>query len=123
EPVDEVPERLGAGAVVDEPVEGREEREALGNRAVLGLWVGDEPPTLQPHADRAEALLVVEPSRLCERQGLGLGVPALGEIPDALLALSADDRDLAASGEELQHQAHLALAPPAVVLTPVAGRI
>ena len=46
EPVEEVPERLGAGAVVDEPVEGREERDALGNRAVLGLRVRHEPAAL-----------------------------------------------------------------------------
>ena len=80
-------------------------------------------PRCEPHAERAEALLVVEPPRLRERQRLGLGIPALGEIPDALLALPADDRHLAARGEELEHQAHLALAPPAVVLASVAGRV
>ena len=39
EPVEEVPERLGAVAVVDEPVERREERDARAHAPVLGLGV------------------------------------------------------------------------------------
>ena len=57
EPVVEVPERLGAGAVVDEPVERGEERRAGRDRRVLGLRVRDQPAALEPHAERAEALL------------------------------------------------------------------
>ncbi len=91
--------------------------------AVLGLRMRDEPAALEPHAERAEALLLVQPPRLRDRQRLGLGIPALGEIPEALLAAPPDDGHLAARGEELEHQAHLPLAPPAVVLAPVAGRV
>ena len=47
---------------------------------------------------------------------LRLGIPALGEVPHPLLAAPADDRDLAARVQHLQHQAHLARAPPAVRL-------
>ena len=54
----------------------------------------DEPAALEPHADRAEALLVVHRERLVQRERLHVGVPALGEIPDALLAAAADDGDL-----------------------------
>ena len=54
---------------------------------------------------------------------LGLGVPPLGEVPDALLALPADDRDLAARREALEHEAHLPRAPPAMALAAVAGRV
>src|SRR5262249_26927544 len=46
-----------------------------------------------------------------------------GQIPDALLAVPPDDRNLAARGEDLEHQAHLPLAPPAVVLATVARRV
>ena len=45
-----------------------------------------------------------------------LGIPALGEIPDALLAAAADDGDLAARVQDAEHQTHLARAPPAVRL-------
>ena len=44
EPVVEVAERLGPVAVVDEPVEGREERDTVGNRGVVDL--GMRPPPL-----------------------------------------------------------------------------
>src|SRR5262249_37060318 len=58
-----------------------------------------------------------------DSQRLGLGVPALGEVPDALLAATTDDCDLAACAETLEHQPHLPLAPPAVLLAPVARRV
>src|SRR5207344_3415391 len=51
------------------------------------------------------------------------GIPALGEIPDALLALASHNGHFAARGEELEHEAHLALAPPAVVFPFVAGGV
>ena len=83
----------------------------------------DEAAALESHAERAEAALLPELPRLGERQRLGLGVPALGEIPDALLAAPPDDGDLAARAEAVEHQAHLPLAPPAVAFAPVGRRV
>jgi hypothetical protein len=81
--------------------------------------VGEELPFPEPHAERAEPLLLEDRARLPPGDPLGLRVEALGEIPDTLLAAAADDGHLAARVQHLQHQAHLALAPPAVRLAPV----
>src|SRR5205814_10264216 len=85
----EVPQRLRAGAVVDEPVEGREERRARGNPAVDGVGVRDPTALLEPHAERAEALLLPERLRLAQGHALRLRIDALGEVPDALLPAAA----------------------------------
>src|SRR5207248_6816938 len=61
--------------------------------------------------------------RLRHGHGLGLWVPPLGEVPEPLLALPADDRDLAARREAFEHEAHLPRAPPAMALAAVAGRV
>src|SRR5581483_12238202 len=112
----ESPQRLGACAVVDEAVQRREDRGARGHRRVIRVGVRDELPALEPHAERAEALLLADLQRLLQGELLRLGEPALGKIPDALLAAATDDRHLAAGAHALEHQAHLARAPPAVVL-------
>src|SRR5215831_12060594 len=81
----------------------------------------DQAATLEPDPERAEALLVIQPPRLRQRERLGLGIPPLAEIPDALLAAPTYDGDLALGREDFEHQPHLALTPPAVVLAPMAG--
>src|SRR5579859_555795 len=123
EPVEEIPEGLGPVAVVNQPVERRQERDAVGRRAVLGVGMREEPASVEAHAERAKASFLVQAPRLRQRQRLGLGIPAVGEIPDALLAPPADDGDLAARREALEHQAHLPLAPPGVLLALVARRV
>ena len=113
----EVPQRLGAVAVVDQAVERGEQRRAVGHRPVRR--VGVRFPTLlrQPHALRAEAALGQDPLRLAERHGLRLGIPALGEIPEPLAVAPADDGDDAACFEDHQHERDLAVAPPGVRVT------
>ena len=54
--------------------------------------------------------------RVLQRRAIGLGIPALGEIPDSLLSLPSDDGHLAARVQDAEHQPHLPLAPPAVSL-------
>ncbi len=49
--------RLGAGAIVDESIEGREERQAGRNRVVWNVGVCPELSSLEPHAERAPLLL------------------------------------------------------------------
>src|SRR5579885_1643945 len=83
----------------------------------------DEAPALALHAERAEQLRLEHALRLPPRHALGLRIPALREIPDALAAAAADDRHLAARAEHLEHQPHLPLPPPAVRLAPRAGVI
>ncbi len=115
EPVVEAPEELGARAVVDQPVERREERDAVRrDGAVRRVGMHLELAALEPHAERAEAQLVDQRLGLLPRQLLRLRVPALGEVPDALVAAPADDGDLAAHVQHLEHQPDLARAPPAM---------
>jgi len=109
-------ERLGAVAVVDQAVEGREERDAVGHRTVGRVGVCFPPGLRQADAERAEASIGEEPIRLADGHPLGLRIPALGEVPDPLLPPSPHDCDLAVRGEDLEHQPHLPGAPPVVVL-------
>src|SRR5215211_7265765 len=74
-------------------------------------------PVLLPDAEGSTPLLGELPLRLAERDGLGLGVPALREIPETLAALAPHDGDLPATVQELQHPGQLsASAPPDVAL-------
>src|SRR5436305_536855 len=52
------------------------------------------PAALESHAHGAEALLLDQPQRLRDGDGLGLGVPALRQVQQPLLAFAADDREL-----------------------------
>src|SRR3954453_20707519 len=114
--VAEVPERLGAGAVVDQAVERREQDRAVGHRLVAHVRVRDPFALLAPDAERAEPPRLQLALGLAPAQRLRLGVDALTEIPEPLRADAACDGDLAARGQDLQHQPHLAVAPPAVLL-------
>src|SRR6267154_2440869 len=78
-------------------------------RAILEPDTGGAPPLLR---ERALGLRVGDP--------IGLGwIPALREVPETLLAAPADDRDLPANLQELEHDPHVARAPPRVLLPPL----
>src|SRR4051812_9515298 len=70
----------------------------------------------EPDAECAELLLLEVRLRLAQRHTLGLRIPALGDVPHALPAAAADDRDLSARAENFEHQSHLARAPPVVAV-------
>src|ERR671931_502053 len=70
----------------------------------------------EPDPLRASALLCQQPLRLLERRRLDLGEPTLGEIPQAMTAAPADDGDLPAPFEQLEHHADIAAAVPPVRL-------
>ena len=116
EAVAEVEERLRAVAVVDETVEGGEERDAIGDGRVRRVRMRLPALLRQPHALRAETLLREHTVGLARRHRLDRRIPALGEIPQSLLSLPPGDRDDAVRLEDLEHQRHLAAPPPAVGL-------
>src|ERR1700752_1840099 len=76
----------------------------------------DQASALEPDAERAESLLRDAALHLTDRDRLRRRVPAVGEIPHALAAAPSDHRDLAACAQHVEHQAHLADAPPPVRL-------
>ena len=114
----ETEQRFGARAVVDQPVERREEGGAVGNGGVVRLRVLlPRPVSSLPDAERPEPLLVAEAFRLGEAQLLPLGrIPALGEVEHPMTTAAADDGDLAARAEDLEHHVDAARAPPTVLL-------
>ena len=118
EPIAEAEQGLGPVAIVHEPVERRQHRDPVGHGLVAHLGMRDPLAFLEPDAERTEALLGEATLRLAQGHRLGLGVPALAEVPEALLALTADDRHVTADAEDLQHQAGAARAPPAVPAVP-----
>ena len=111
----EVEQRFGSGAVVHEAVEGREERDAIGNRPVGRVGVRDPLALLEADAEGAEPLLAEDPLSLAHGDGLRLGIPPVREIPDALAGASPHDGDLAVHVQGLQHQADIAVAVPPVL--------
>src|SRR5581483_5040280 len=112
EPVAEVEERFGAVAVVHEPVEGREERYAVGYGGVVDLGMG-VPLVADPlHPERSPAALRELALGVGEQNGLDVRVPPLREIPEPMPRAAPDDRDGAAVCEELQHDRDVPRAPP-----------
>src|SRR4051794_21858216 len=96
EAVEEVPEGERAVAVVDQAVEGGQEGDARGrHRTVDGVRMRQQAPAPKLDAERPESLVLELPLRLCPRDSLRLWVPALGEVPQALLPAPSDDGDLA----------------------------
>src|SRR5215210_3047643 len=79
--------------------------------------MGDPPVAVLPDAQCAEALLLHPLLGLAQRDPFRLRIPALAEIPQPLPVAPPDDRDLAATAKQLQHQPHLASSPPDVVLS------
>src|SRR5947209_18949707 len=71
---------------------------------------------LEPYPLRAEALLLPPALRLRPGDRLRLRIPAVGEVPDALLAATTDDGDLTARVQHAEHEPHLPCAPPPVRL-------
>src|SRR5262245_21955990 len=116
EPVAEVEERFGAVAVVDQPVEGGEERHAIRDGAVHCIRVRLPSIGSEVDTERAEALLGALALGVTQRNPLGLGVPTLAEIPQALSVAAAHDRHAPAAVEDLEHHGHVAVAPPAARL-------
>ena len=116
EPVVEIEERLCPVAIVDEAIERREERHAIGNLGATHIGVSLPAGLRQPHAERPEALLGEHAVGLAHGHRLGRRIPAFGEIPQPLLSLSTGHRDDAVRVEDLEHQRDLAAAPPAMRL-------
>src|SRR5215510_3165577 len=89
EPVVEAEQRLGPVAVVDEPVEGGEEGDAV--RHGIGAYLGMRLPAAfaEPHSESAEALRGEHSLGVAEGDLLDLRVPAFGEIPQPLSAGSS----------------------------------
>ena len=75
-----------------------------------------QPAAGQPDTERPPASLLDQAFRLAPRDRLRRRIDAIGEIPQALLPGAAGDRDLAAQLKDLEHQPHLARAPPAMRL-------
>jgi hypothetical protein len=76
--------------------------------------------SLHPDAERVPALLLDQPLRLAPGHRLARREDALAEVPNPLLADAARDRYLAACLQHVEHEPHVAVAPPAVRLA--AGR-
>jgi hypothetical protein len=124
--------------IVDEAVEGREQRRAAGERPVERLGI-DAPPArdaldhrglarvadvdgLHRHRraprprdpERAQAPRVADRQRLLARDDRGVRwVDALREVPQSLPPPAAGHRDLAAHGQKLEHLRHVAVVRPA----------
>jgi hypothetical protein len=107
---------------VDQPVERGEKREAVADRRSVHVGVRVPLTCREPQTERAETLLREQGLGLAQRQRLRLRVPALGEVPEALLPPPARDRDRAAAVQDLQHHAHPAAPVPAVLLASRPGR-
>ena len=112
----EVEQRLGAAAIVDEPVEGGETGHSLGHGLARDLRMRLPARLRQPHAERTKALLREQTVGLAHGHRLARRIPALGEVPQPLLSLPARDRDDAVGVENLEHERDLAAAPPAMRL-------
>ena len=134
----EVEELDRTDAVVDEPVERREERGAALERPRERLGVDPPLPAdalddrglarvadvdgLHRHrpgrrardAHRPQPALVASPQGLVGRDRLEVGrVDALGEVPEPLAPAPRAHRDLALQHEELEHLRHVPVAGPA----------
>src|SRR6476646_992150 len=115
EAVEETPQRMGAVAIGDELVERRQEGRARARHCtVFGVRVREPLSLLEPHAAGAEPSVLEDRLRLVPRHLVALGVPGIGEVPEPRLAAASADGHLAARVQHAEHQAHLALAPPAV---------
>ncbi len=134
----ELEQLLGPHAIVDEPVEGRQQRgpalEAVVQvrrvDAPLALHALDDgglarladvdrlhrhrPPLRPRDAERCEPALVPDPLRLLDRGDLDVSrIDALGQVPEPLPPDPAGDRHLTASLHELEHLGDVAVVRPA----------
>ena len=109
-----VEQRFRSRPVVDQPVERGEERDALPDVPSVQVRMRVPYAPYEAHARGAKSLLLEESLGLAQRHGLGLRVPAVGEIPEPLAAAPADDRNLRPAVQDLEHLGHPARAEPAV---------
>src|SRR5215210_658241 len=136
----EVEELLRASAVVDQPVERRQERratlEVVGERRRVddpsaggsldlgGLALDLLVVALPGHAEhlgardsqRSQPAHREDPAGLAQRDGLHGRIDTLGEIPQPLPANATRDRHLPTRVEELEHLGDVAVAGPAARL-------
>ena len=77
----------------------------------------------EPHTLGAEVAFGEDPLGLAQRRRLGLGIPALGEIPQALATAAPGDRDLAVEVHRHQHQPDAPRTPPAMVALGADGQV
>src|SRR5262249_48991091 len=101
-------------AVVNQPVERRQECRARRHSAIRRIRMRAPPALLATNAEGAPSLFFEGLARLWPRHLLDGRVPGLREGPDSLLALPADGRDEPSAFEQLEHQRDLAAAPPVV---------
>ena len=97
---------------MDQPVERREERRAA-DGPVVGVWMRDPAAFPKLDAERAESRFGEVRVSLVVGKWLDVAVPPAGEIPETLLAVTPDGRDLASCAEELEHPADVSAAGPA----------
>src|SRR6478672_2594491 len=123
EPVPKAEERFGPSAIVDEAVERREQRDAVGDGRVAHFRVRMPLALLEPDAERPKALLGQDPLSLAQRHRVCLGVPAIGQVPEPLSVPSTHYREGPAPVQHLQHHPDLTAAEPAVVASTPAGPV
>ncbi len=116
EPVPETEELLRAVAVVDQPVERGEKRDAIRDVAVVGLGMRLPAVRRRADAERAEAPLREHALGGAQGERLGLRKRSLGEIPEPLPAGAPCDRDLPAQVQRRQHEPDLPRSVPPVPL-------
>ena len=85
--------------------------------------MSEQAPLLEPHALRAEALLVEGMPSLGLGHGIAGRVDALGEIPEPLPPAPSGDGDLAPQVQDRQHVADAPGAVPAVVARLALGAV
>ena len=88
---------------MNQAVERRQQRGAVGDRLVVRLRVRMPLAALESDAERPEALLGEPPPGLANRHRLRGRIPPLCDVPEPLAAVAAGDRDVSAALEQLEH--------------------
>ena len=109
-------QRLRPVPIVDQPVEGREERDAVGNGAVERVRMRLPAPGRGAHAEGTKAPLRDRALGVPQRQRAGVREDALAEIPETLPARSPRDCDLPTQVERGEHEPDVAGAVPPTLL-------
>ena len=107
---------------MDEAIERREERHAIGNLGAAHIGVSlHRPSSAAPRVPGSAARRARGRPRA--RTSSRSADTNVGEIPQPLLSLSTGDRDEAVGMEDLEHQRDLTAAPPAMRLVRPRGRL
>jgi hypothetical protein len=104
EPVVEAEQRLRPVAVVDQPVERREQRHPVGDVAVGRVGVRLPAVGRRAHAEGAEPAFSEPALGLPQRQRLGLWEPPVGEVPQSLSVRPPRHRHLTPQMKRREHQ-------------------